>query len=1138
MLKKFSLFILIFLFFGFLNTNLVAAQSSSQSKSVLIVNPIRGKDFAPDNFRLLETPRNQYKLIGENNLPATWLLRYDALLDDETVGFLKSLNNKQEIGVFLEVTPSLTKQAGVKYNESANWHYAKSVLLTGYSVDDRKLLMDTVFERYKSIFGIYPKSVGAWWIDANSLLYMKEKYKIEANLDVADQFSTDQYQVWGQYFSLPYFPSKNNALMPASSIDKKIGVVTVQWATRDPYNAYGNGVGDSTYSVQANDYLLHDLGINYFKDLVKIYPQVTVGLENDFSWKEFGEEYKKQINFLAEEVSKARVKAYKMNEFARVYSLNNPLISSSELIVADDPLGSGGKVVWYQTPRYRVGWFYQPERGSVIRDLRLYQDSVEEGCFSKPCERLNLVAAPSQALDEVNYSTNWLIDEGRITDFGVKRVNEEVEIGYKNQAGTVRKIIFKDNDIVLDDKVQPISFAILNASKNANSDSEKKVDREFISILDIRENLIRILIGGVKYIFLTILFFFVPGFVLTKKWQLSIPVGWVIFTLSLYYLNYGYLYFLTSFIPLVSIVYLLIKRKEYLRKINLRLTKKGFILFVGIIFGSFVWLLTTVKNGLLYNYGYGYWGAHGHDGIWHLTLISQLEKTASPQNPVFAGERLSNYHYFFDLLLAGSKVIFGIDSQDLLFRFFPITIAVLLGVLSYYFIRLVLKKLNYQGGVFIGGLLGLFFVYFGGSFGWVVNYFRKGDFGGESMFWAQQSISTLINPPFAISLVLILVSFCLIERFGSNFSLKLKYIAEYKLPLIALILVLGSLVEFKAYATVIVFGGLAIYALEKLIFKREALLFLVLVCAVILSFLIFYPSLESSKSLFVFKPFGLIFSMIVSPDRLGWERLFLAIDSGVGWKVVSGYLIGAAIFIGGNLGLRIFGLFGYQILIKERLYLYMIAIGLILPILFIQKGTNWNTVQFLYYSQFILALLTGICFGVFISIQKNKFISLVIAGTLILLTIPTTIDSLKHYLPNRPPARLTKAEFDALLFLRNQPDGVILTLPFETGKRREYREPFPLFVYESTAYVSAFSGKMVFLEDMVNLDILGVDYKGRLNTVRDFQRVIQSSKNILAKNNIQYVYVVRGQLFEGSESDRGLKKVYENSEVVIYEKNI
>ena len=109
--------------------------------------------------------------------------------------------------------------------------------------------------------GYYPTSVGSWLTDSFSLAYMKEKYGITANLGCSDQFSTDGYKIWGQYWSTPFYQSKYHAGIPASDIFVKLDLVTIQWASRDPLNGYYS----SLFSTQ--DYLLtrKNLDFEYFK---------------------------------------------------------------------------------------------------------------------------------------------------------------------------------------------------------------------------------------------------------------------------------------------------------------------------------------------------------------------------------------------------------------------------------------------------------------------------------------------------------------------------------------------------------------------------------------------------------------------------------------------------------------------------------------------------------------------------------------------------------------------------------------------------------------------------------------------------------------------------------------------------------
>src|SRR5258706_5698977 len=78
-----------------------------------------------------------------------------------------------------------------------------------------------------------------------------------------DQSSMDHYRLWGGYLGSPYFPDKNNSLVPASSAGNRINLAMVRWAQRDLFNFYGSGQS-SLYSVPLNLYLGLNLDIKYF----------------------------------------------------------------------------------------------------------------------------------------------------------------------------------------------------------------------------------------------------------------------------------------------------------------------------------------------------------------------------------------------------------------------------------------------------------------------------------------------------------------------------------------------------------------------------------------------------------------------------------------------------------------------------------------------------------------------------------------------------------------------------------------------------------------------------------------------------------------------------------------------------------
>ena len=54
-------------------------------------------------------------------------------------------------------------------------------------------LVDVYMAKFKEIFGTYPKSIGSWFIDAHTLGYMYDKYKIVASCNCKDQVGTDGY---------------------------------------------------------------------------------------------------------------------------------------------------------------------------------------------------------------------------------------------------------------------------------------------------------------------------------------------------------------------------------------------------------------------------------------------------------------------------------------------------------------------------------------------------------------------------------------------------------------------------------------------------------------------------------------------------------------------------------------------------------------------------------------------------------------------------------------------------------------------------------------------------------------------------------------------------------------------------------
>jgi len=982
-----------------------------ENSFVNIVNPVRGKDFwGLKEQEPLTAVKEQLRLIQENNFAATWLLRPDAIFDSQMVDYFKSFPADQELGLFLEVTPTWATQAKVDYHQDVLWHYANSAFLSGYTVEERKILIDDVFANFKKIFGYYPQSVGAWHIDAKSLEYMQKKYSLTGALICADQFLTDDYQLWGAWWGVPYYPSSYNTFIPAQSVKNKLNLVVFQWAARDLVNGYGGGGRESSFSVQANDYLGHQLTTNYFKKLVEVYlgenqnpfRQLTIGLENDYSWEKYGQEYRNQLRFIKEK----SFQTVSMNKFSQWYQKQFPQLSPSMEIKGDNPLGSGKKAIWLMSVYGRLGILEENGEKKII-DWRLYNEKWAE-----------------PYLEVANQS---------------RRLN-----------------------LSLPAKIDTIRFP--NQAKPLN------------------EN---------------------PGNLIQQKINLPFQTPRVVFLLMV----------------TIFLIFLII---------SFKLNKWfGLLMFLGV--GTQA--LTMIKSGLLSSFGMGFWGPNGHDGIWHLALINELMRNFPPQNPVFAQFNLLNYHWLFDLLVALINKITLIPTLNLYFQIFPIIFSGFLGILIYLFV----KKWTKNN---LASLLVVFFAYFGGSFGWIVTLLRGQGIGGESMFWANQSISFLINPPFALSLLLILFGFYLFLDYQKKPTKKL---------LLILSLIFGLVIGVKAYGGIIILSGLFLAAFWEWLINKKFQTTKVFLGTLLVSLIIFLPNNRGATSLFVFLPFWLPHTMVDFPDRLGWLRLsqarqaYLATGNWLKWLPAEGLIL--AIFFLGNLGVRILGLGKFFSWLKNWkkidsfriVFLGCLLTSGIIPLLWVQKGNPWNTVQFFYYFLVFFGLLAAWGIGEFLS-TKRKCWKIFIVVLVILLTLPTTLGTLKHYLPYRAPARISFDELEGLAFLRDQPEGIVLTYPHDYKLRERAEAPKPLYTYETTAYVSAFSNKEIFLEDEMNLEIIGANWRPRRSLEEQFFTAHDEewARNFLRENNIKYVYLTNDQKFEVGDYQIGLEKIFENGEIKIF----
>ena len=388
----------IFLFTFSIDSFANGNKGEGSPRIINIINFIRNTDYRVENSEnlLFETVQKQIELVNKYDFPATFLFQYDALIVPRYQDLMRTQLNqdKCEIGAWWEITQPHVEAAGIKWRGEYSWVSTANIAFTpGYTQPERKKLVDVYMEKFKEIYGRYPKSVGSWYIDSYTLQYMYEKYGIVASCNCKDQVGTDGYTLWGGYWNQAYYPSKKNAYMPAQTKQGQIPVPIFRMLGSDPIYQYDTGVGTDYQGVISLEPVYNESGKNkkwveYFLESIVSGPSLAfnyaqAGQENSFTWNEMSEGLEMQFPIFEALRKEGKIRLETLEQSGMWFKKQFSVTPATAITTMKDIRNEGNKSVWYNSRYYRTNLYWEKD-AFCFRDIHLFNERFQSQYFETP----------------------------------------------------------------------------------------------------------------------------------------------------------------------------------------------------------------------------------------------------------------------------------------------------------------------------------------------------------------------------------------------------------------------------------------------------------------------------------------------------------------------------------------------------------------------------------------------------------------------------------------------------------------------------------------------------------------------------------------------------------------------------------
>jgi hypothetical protein len=467
---------------------------------VNIINFIRAVE-PRESMDLREPVREQLALLEKYSMRGTFLMQYDALLDSAFIDLLRG--SPHEIGIWLEIVEPLARAAGIPWRGRFPWDWHSHVgFSAGYTPGERERLLDCFMEQFRAVWGYYPASAGSWLIDAHSLSYLADKYRISASCNCKEQWGTDGYTLWGGYYGQAYYPSRNNVLSPAQNAANHIPVPVFRMLGSDPVYQYDAGLRLETGAEEAQPVITLEPvysgmtggggrrgWVDWFFDTVMrgcclSFNYAQIGQENSFGWLKMKDGLLYQTGRLDALAKAGLVRVETLAESGEWYKKQYRETPNSAITALADWKNEGRRSVWFCSKRYRVN-FYAEKDIFWLRDLMIFDENYTERYLSDTCKGPSMTYDTLPVIDGNRWSgggirAGWFLSSGAgripLTGLAAEEAGTDLRLTLSTTLGDIG-IVSRDDSISLESAIGDLCFS-LEWNKSPEMDSAVFSGRE------------------------------------------------------------------------------------------------------------------------------------------------------------------------------------------------------------------------------------------------------------------------------------------------------------------------------------------------------------------------------------------------------------------------------------------------------------------------------------------------------------------------------------------------------------------------------------------------------------------------------------------------------------------------------------